>query len=71
MHNVHFILSLIFSQVCRCEIISKAFLRSHQFCSIRFALINDEFTWHNFGDTCEFSLCIIATDPVDHVTLTR
>ena len=57
MHNVHFTLSLVFSQVCRCQVISKTFLRSHQFCLTRFALSIDEFTWHNFGDPCEFGLC--------------
>ena len=57
MHNVHFTLSLMFSQVCRCQVISKVFLRSHQFCLNQFALSIDEFTWHNFGDPCEFGLC--------------
>ena len=57
MQNVHFTLSLIFSQVCRCQVISKMFLRSHQFCLNRFALSIDEFTWHNFGDPCVFGLC--------------
>ena len=56
MYNVHFTLSLVFSQVCRCQVISKTFLRSHQFCLTRFALSIDEFTWHNFGDLCEFGL---------------
>ena len=57
MHNLHFTLSLIFSQVYRCQFISKTFLRSHQFCLNRFALSIDEFTWNNFGDPVN-SACV-------------
>ena len=34
---MHFTLSLIFSHLCRCQVNTKTFLRSHQFCLTRFA----------------------------------